>query len=242
MMLDLLGAVELTACAAVGVAVFSIEFGRDVATRLRLAVALGTWFVLVVSLAATRALHYEHALGSPGVGLAVFVPFVALWVSLLRVPALRRGLMEASVPMLVALHVARLLGANFVLLYSAGRLPAPFAPIAGWGDILVGAAAVPVAWLVARGAAGWRSALLAWNVVGLVDLTTAIVLGVLSSPGPLRVFRGQPGTGDMSTLPWMLIPAFLVPLLAVTHLAIFHRVWRTREQGGASPAGVKLAV
>jgi hypothetical protein len=240
MMLDLLGAVELTASAAIAVAVFSVAFGPDVRARLRLAVALGAWFAVAVVLAATRALHYERGLGSPGVGLAVFVPFVALWVSLLRVPALRRGLLAAPLPMLTALHAVRLLGVNFILLYSAGRLPAPFAPIAGWGDILVGAAAVPVAWLVARRAGGWRTALLTWNVIGLLDLANAIVLGVLSSPGPLRRLFGEPGAGMMSTLPWLLIPGFLVPLLAVTHLAIFHRIWRgsgvERIRGGAAVA------
>jgi hypothetical protein len=33
----------------------------------------------------------------------------------------------------------RTLGVTFLLLYSAGHLPAPFAPAAGWGDIAIGA-------------------------------------------------------------------------------------------------------
>jgi hypothetical protein len=105
-----------------------------------------------------------------------------------------------------------------------GRLPAPFAPAAGWGDIAVGLTALPVAWLVRHRAAGWRGALLAWNVVGLLDLATAVTLAVLSSPGPLRLIHTAADASLMSTLPWLIIPGFLVPLLAVTHIAIFHRL------------------
>ena len=48
----------------------------------------------------------------------------------------------------------------------AGRLPAPFAPSAGWGDVLVGVLALPVALMAARRAAGWRPIALLWNIVG----------------------------------------------------------------------------
>jgi hypothetical protein len=52
--------------------------------------------------------------------------------------------------LLVGVHTVRLLGVSFIILFAAGRLPAPFAPVAGWGDIFVGATAIPVAWLVYR--------------------------------------------------------------------------------------------
>jgi len=43
----------------------------------------------------------------------------------------------------VGVHTVRLLGVTFVVLYAAHRLPAPFAPVAGWGDIFVGVTAAP---------------------------------------------------------------------------------------------------
>jgi hypothetical protein len=221
---DLIGAVELTASAAIAVAVVSIAFGPDARVRLRLAVALGVWFAAVVLLAATGALGPEHGIGAPGMGLAVIVPIAALSASLWFVPALRAGLKTASLPLLIGMHAVRILGFSFLILAARGRLPAPFAPAAGWGDIFVGVTALPVAWMVARRTAHWRTALLAWNAIGLLDLAVAVTLGVLSSPGPLRQIFAEPGSAIMSTLPWLLIPGFVVPLLATTHLAIFHRV------------------
>ncbi|HJZ92433.1 MAG TPA: hypothetical protein VKE40_16270 [Gemmataceae bacterium] len=230
-MLDLIGAVELTASAAIVIATVSIGFGRDVATRLRLAAALSVWFVVVVVLAATYALHYQYGVGSAGVGLAVFTPIVVLLVSLFGVPALREGVERVPLWLITAVQAIRILGINFLLLQADGRLPAPFAPLAGWGDIAVGVAAGPVAWLTARRGPGWRPALIVWNIVGLADLADAIVLGVLSSPGPLQLLAGESDAAIMSTLPWLLIPGFLVPLLAVLHVVSFYRLWRERAAG-----------
>jgi hypothetical protein len=66
MNIDLIGSVELTASAAIVVAALSIGFGLNPATRLRAGFGLSLWFTLVVILAATHALYYEHGLGTIG--------------------------------------------------------------------------------------------------------------------------------------------------------------------------------
>jgi hypothetical protein len=52
----------------------------------------------------------------------------------------------------------------------------------------------------------------------------AVTLGATSSPGPIQLFRGEPSSAIMSTLPWVLIPCFLVPSLAFIHLCTFYRL------------------
>src|SRR5216684_2082045 len=147
---DLIGSIELTASAAIVIAALSIGFGANPATRIRTAVLLGLWFVLVVILAVTRALYYEHGLGAPGLGLAVVLPIAILCLTVARVQSLRDAFHRVPLWLLVGVHTVRLLGISFIILYTSGRLPAPFAPVAGWGDIFVGATAVPVAWLACQ--------------------------------------------------------------------------------------------
>jgi hypothetical protein len=137
---------------------------------------------------------------------------------------LHRALRAIPLSMLIGVNVIRAFGVTFLLLYSAGRLPAPFAPVAGWGDILVGLTALPVAWLAYKKGAAAHPTVWIWNIIGLLDLIAAVGLGVVSSPGPLRLIFAEPGSGIMTTLPWLLIPGFLVPLLAATHLAVFYRL------------------
>ncbi len=136
---------------------------------------------------------------------------------------MRTALHRVPLWLLVCMQFA-LLGVSFVVLYVNGRLPAPFAPVAGGGDILVGASAIPVAWLAYQSATRNRDLLLLWNVVGLTDLIVAVSLGAVSAPGPFRLLFAEPGSALMATLPWLLIPGFLVPLLTAVHLAIFIRL------------------
>jgi hypothetical protein len=224
MNIDLIGSVELTASAAIVIAALSIGFGSSATTRLRAAVGLSAWFALVVILAATRALYYERGLGAPGLGIAVALPIAVLCFVVARVTSLREGFRRVPLWLLVGVHTVRVLGISFIILYAAGRLPAPFAPVAGWGDIFVGATALPAAWLAYRRPAMARPTLWIWNVIGLADLIAAIGLGVISSPGPQRLIFAEPSSAIMTTLPWLLIPGFLVPLLFADHIGIFIRL------------------
>ena len=235
---DLLSTVALTVGAAITVAALAVGFGDSAASRVRIAVGLAAWFVLVVILATARILYYQSAIGPPGVGvgLAVLLPVVILCLIVMRSERLRRMLDSVPLSLLIGVNALRVLGVLFVLLYASGRLPAPFAPAAGWGDIIAGVVAVPLAWLVWRRERDVRGWVLAWNIFGIADLVNAIGLGVISSPGPLQVFGGEPGAAMMATLPWLLIPAFLVPLLACTHLAVFYRL----RPAGHSARGMQM--
>ena len=229
MNVDLLGSIELTASAAIVIAALSSGFGSKAATRVRIVLSLSSWFVVVIILAATRALYYEHGLGSPGLGMAVALPIVILCVVVARIRSLREGFHRVPLWLLVGVHAVRLRGISFIILYAADRLPAPFAPVAGWGDIFIGATAPLVAWLAYRQITNAGAIVWIWNVIGIADLIAAVGLGVTSSPGPLRLIFAEPSSAIMTTLPWLLIPGFLVPLLFTDHIGIFVRLAKDRR-------------
>jgi hypothetical protein len=222
---DLLGAVALTASAAIMIALLAASYAGPPLLRIGIGAALGLWFALIAALGAAGAFGQARGLGTPGVGLAVLLPVLVLGLAKRRVAGLRSALDAAPIELLVGVNFVRVLGAFFILLYADGRLPAPFAPVAGWGDILIGATALPLAWAIGKQIPGWWPATLAWNTLGLADLLAAISLGITSAPdSPLRLFHDGPSTVIMTDLPWVLIPAFLVPLLILTHIAVFYRL------------------
>ena len=59
---------------------------------------------------------------------------------------------------------------------------------------------------------------MAWNVLGLLDLTDALGLGFLTAPSRFAL-EIQPTSDLMTVLPLVLIPVYLVPLFFVLHLA-----------------------
>ena len=122
---------------------------------------------------------------------------------------------------LVLIHATRVIaGAYFLVLYGRGELPWAFAVPGGWGDIVVGIAAVLVC-LVARPESGaGRRLMLAWNLIGFLDIlmvvSTATRLG-LTDPGQMRA---------LLQLPLSVLPTFLVPIIVATHVIIFVRLGR----------------
>ena len=135
MTFDLLSTIGITACATVVIATFVALFGSSLTQRISIGAAMTLWFIGVVWLGAPANI------GTPLLGAAVLIPIAVLSVVGFGSSILRGRLQSAPLPALIALHAIRFLGVLFVLFYAAKRLPAPFAPVAGWGDITIGATA-----------------------------------------------------------------------------------------------------
>jgi hypothetical protein len=234
---DMVSTIEATLSAAVVAAVASFALSKSTRGRLRVAAVFALWFVAVVATGATGALGDQHGLGVPGLGIAVLLPIAALCFAFLNVPAAHQAMLAIPLPALIAVNTLRLFGISFLLLYSVNRLPAPFAPVAGWGDILVGVTAVPVAWVAARRTNRGKPWIAIWNLIGFIDLIAAVGLGATSTPGPMRLFTDAPGSSIMTTLPWIIIPCFLVPSFEALHVAIFYRLLMSGTQSRAQYSG-----
>jgi hypothetical protein len=142
------------------------------AQKLTAVAIAGLWIGLAIALAGTGA-YADVATPVPAIGLMAGLPVVAAAIAALTSAKVRETLMALPVPLLVGLNIMRILGAFFLLLAAQGRLSGPFPQSAGWGDVIVGIAAVPLMLAVARDIVRHRGALLAWNVFGALDLIAA---------------------------------------------------------------------
>lgn len=125
--------------------------------------------------------------------------------------------------LIVGAHLWRYVGIGFLIAFLFGRLPAQFAIPEGLGDIIAAVFALPLALALRRNKAV-RGYFIAWNIFGLVDLVSAITMGVLYSEGPFGILRTEVSTALMTTFPVNLIPAFFVPLFIMLHvLALVRR-------------------
>ena len=109
-------------------------------------------------------------------------------------------------------HSWRVMGFVFLVLAAYGILPRAFALPAGLGDIAIGATASFVALKLAS--PNHRTIFIVWQVLGIVDLVTAVTLGTL-----MKVIDPHAiSTAAMRVLPLSLIPTFVVPLLLILHV------------------------
>jgi hypothetical protein len=182
-------------------------------SRSAVLVVLKGWLIVALVVGWTNVLAH----------LPVPPPFIAVALTIALLVLLRTsrrvqtGATSLGARALVVFHVIRLpIGAYFLLLEARGVLPSAFATPAGWGDIIVGLTAIPVALLCCPVTTpGRRMVLLVWNVVGLLD-----ILGVIGNA--LRIFMGDPEfVAPFVTLPLSLLPTFIVPLVIVSHVILF---------------------
>lgn len=238
-MLDVFGALLLGAVCATDVTVLiGLAKIRPSAKLAAFAIA-AAWIFLIFAIAAANGFAEGVTGPFPAPVLAFLVLIGGGMIAFQAWPAFRNALVSVPLAALIGLNASRIIGVDFLILHQHGRLAAPFAISAGWGDIITGLAAIPIAFLAASPLKLPRWILIAWNAFGALDLFTAIALGALSAPGtPFRVFTNDPGTLAMGTLPWVVVPTLLVPLYLMTHWIIAKRLQSVSSVSGVRPRPV----
>jgi hypothetical protein len=233
-MLDLIGTTVLIAAIAVNLNAAITTMPLSSAQKLTTVTIAGLWIGLAVALA-TTGIYAATATPVPVVGVMAGLPLIVVGFAALLFAPVREALLALPVTLLVGLNTMRIFPGGFmVLLALQGRLSGPFPESAGWGDIIVGLTAIPLTVATARNFWGNRRAVLAWNILGTLDLITAVWLGVASAPGsPIQIFGGAIGSTAMWSLPWSNIPTLLVPFYLITHGIIFAKLAWARQAATA---------
>jgi len=220
-MLDFIGTI-VTAALMVLVVTALLVF-VDISRRAKLITAglLGLWIGLAAAAGAAGWLAIARPF--PVMGIFVAAPLLAAALAATW-PAARQAMLSLPLPLMVGLNIGRVAGVLFLLLATEGRLSGPFPYSAGWGDIIAGALALPIVWLMQENGRH-TIAIHLWNAFGMADLVVAIGLGVTSAANsPLGIFRDGAGSQAMQHLPWSFVPTVLVPLFMILHAIIWVRL------------------
>ena len=228
MALDFIGGVILIAAVVVNISVFANALGISPPARIGLVAVGGAWTGLQLSLYAAGAYQSAAVQTFPLVGPMVVLPPIIVGFAAILSQRVRATLLAMPTQLLIGLNAMRAFGAFFLLLAAVGRLSGPFPYSAGWGDVIVGLTAMPLAMRVARGSVS-PGTIFAWNAFGALDLMAAVTLGTLSSEGfVMQIFTGGSGSTAVQHMPWLLIPTVLVPLYLITHGIIFAQLRQRR--------------
>ena len=84
-------------------------------------------------------------------------------------------------------------------------------------DIVIGASAPLIAWLLSSRRIGRRVGI-AWSVAGILVLLNVIVRSVLTTPGPTHLITSDLANRAVTQFPYTFIPAFLAPLAMLLHV------------------------
>jgi len=192
------------------------------------------WFATVLIVSALHGFARDPSRPPVALLVGVLAPIATVVIWYRSSAGFREYIMGLNPRTLTMVHSWRVAGFVFLVLSAYGILPRFFALPAGWGDIAIGATAVPAAIWLARPER--KAGFLIWQALGVTDLVMAVSLGASA-----RLIDPQ-GTGittaPMTVLPLSLIPGFAVPLLLILHGICIAQARRWRADDGI-PAGVK---
>ena len=197
---------------------------RSRAVVVSAAILIG-WLAVSIALAASGFYHVTSS-AIPTLQYGLVLPILIGVFLIFRSETVRRILDAVPQPWLVGVQLYRALGAVFLILYAAGRLPSLFAWPAGIGDIAIGLSAPLVGLAYAQAPREAVGLVRAWNVLGILDLVVAVTTGFLTAPSLISPIEVHPTSELMTMLPMVLIPVYLVPLSIVLHIASLAKLHR----------------
>ena len=104
-------------------------------------------------------------------------------------------------------------------------------------DILTGLTAPFAAYFFFRKVLKVRWGVL-WNIFGLGLLMNIVIIAILSTPTPFRVFWNEPANTFVTTVPFIWLPGFLVPVALALHVFSLVQL-RGRQKEGIQPSANK---
>lgn len=204
----------------------AIHARHTISARHLSVAALVVWFVLTL-VGSLLGVFNSEPRPPIALGLAAVLPVLLFVMGHLESAEFRQFVSSLDLRWLTLAQAWRVGGLVFVILYWQGLLPGVFALPAGWGDFAIGITAPLMAWF-------WRppyprKTFIVWNLLGVLDLVTAVTLGVLASATPVGILAGDVSTRLMGMFPLSLIPTFFVPLLVIFHLISLSRTRKAAE-------------
>jgi hypothetical protein len=195
------------------------------------------WLAAAITLAAMGVYHIG-ASDLPTIQYGILLPILVGALLIWRSETTNRIIAAVPQQWLVGVQLYRALGVIFLILYATGKLPGQFAWPAGLGDIAIGLSAPLVGLAYARAPHKAAGLVVAWNVLGILDLIVAVGTAFMTAPSRFVSLEVQPTSDLMTVLPMALIPVYLVPISIVLHLASLTKL---RREAGAAPGHGRVA-
>ncbi len=187
---------------------------------------VGFWFVAAF-IGGLRGLFGQNQPDTPPVllGLFLVVPIVGFIIAYASNPRLRHAVDGIPLWFITITHTWRFVGLGFMIGAMVNVLPPQFGYPEGLGDIIAASFCLPLARALRKPERSprLRAAYIAWNIFGLIDLVSAISLGILYSVSSYGILRTGVSTALMTRFPVNLIPTFFVPLFILLHLLALKR-------------------
>jgi len=189
----------------------------------------GFWWVLgfyvsyltIVAIASLNG-FFDTVMLPPKIVLTTTLP-LAIFVTIIYTTKIcKRANAKLSLEDLVGIHIFRLIGSTFIILFLYELLPPVFALFAGIGDVLTALSSIYVVHAIKNKKSFARRLTFIWNTFGLVDILITSAMAIIFTK--ISIDNGIPGVEFLAEFPFCFIPAFAPPTIIFLHLLVFRKL------------------
>jgi len=181
------------------------------------------WFAIVMGLSING--YFDTPIGALPTQMPIFfmIPPILFILALSTSDNVARWADRVDVTTATSLQSWRVMGFTFLFLWALGELPLVFALLAGFGDVATGAYAAFATVKVSQRKVGWQVSARRVIYMGSIDFAVAVVTGLLSAVGFLKIYEGEVSAHLMTSYPMVMFPVFIVPAFIILHIL----AWRS---------------
>ncbi len=212
---------------------FLVAFAFPIGMVARLAgkgkVKNGLWIVagfytlyLAIVAFASHFGFFDEVILPPKIVLTTTLPLAVLVTIIFGTAACKKANAILELEDLVKVHIFRLIGSTFLILFLYELLPKPFALIAGIGDVLTAISSVFVAKAIRNQKSYARKLTYVWNTFGLMDILITSAMAIIFTK--ISIDNNVQGVEFLAEFPFCFIPAFAPPTIIFMHLLVFRKL------------------
>lgn len=139
-----------------------------------------------------------------------------LMIVVFNLPKTKSILRNLPLSDLVRLHIFRLIGSFFLILFLLGALPKMIGILAGFGDLITAITSGYVAWAIEQRKSYARTLVYVWNTFGFLDiLATSASAFYLTK---ISMETGAMGVDVLGEFPFCFIPALAPATILFLHI------------------------
>ena len=178
-------------------------------------------YLTLVSIASLIG-FYDEVMLPPKIVATTTFPFAVVLIVYFSTNQCIAATNALSLETLVGVHIFRLVGSFFIVLFLLGQLPKPFALIAGLGDVITALSSIWVVRAIRQQKPYARRLTWVWNTFGLLDILATSAMAILFTKWSIDT--GAQGVEFLAAFPFCFIPAFAPPTIIFLHFLVIRKL------------------
>jgi len=182
------------------------------------------FYILYLSIVAIASLNgfFDTIMLPPKIVLTTTLPLAIFVTIIYTTNTCKKANGILKLEDLVKIHIFRLIGSTFIILFLYELLPPVFALFAGIGDVLTAISSIFVARAIRNKKHYARRLTYIWNTFGLVDILITSALAIIFTK--ISIDQGIQGVEFLAEFPFCFIPAFAPPTIIFLHLLVYRKL------------------